>query len=98
MNLEPEDQLSREQEARVARLTAQELARIDAALISHARPQSRKLAMIVALAMADCGAHITNVADAFYSRRVARLVSEGKLLALGDVRRMRYCEVRLPDS
>jgi len=98
MNVEQEDQLSAEQEARAAMLTAHELARIDAALISHARPQSRKLALIVSLAMTDCEAHITNVADVFYSRRVARLVSEGKLLAFGDLRRMRYCEVRLPVS
>jgi len=79
-------------------LTAQELDRIDASLLSHTRPQSRKLAMIVALAMADCDVHIPNVADAFYSKRAARLVSEGKLLASGDLRRMRYCEVRLPVS
>ena len=47
-------------------LTAHELSRMDAALISHVRPQSRKLALIVALAMTDCEAHITNVADAFF--------------------------------
>jgi hypothetical protein len=98
MNLEPEDQLSSEEEARAARLTAQELARIDASLMSHARPQWRKLAMIVALAMGDCGGQIKNVPDAFYSRRAAQLVSEGKLLASGDLRRMRYCEVKLPES
>lgn len=98
MTLEQEDQLSAKQEARAAMLTAQELDRIDASLLSHARPQSRKLAMIVALAMADCDVHIPNVADAFYSKRAARLVSEGKLLASGDLRGMRYCEVRLPVS
>ena len=98
MNWEPEDQLSSEQTARTASLTAQELARIDAALMSHARPQWRKLAMIVALAMGDCGEQITNIPAAFYSRRAAQLVSEGKLLAFGDLRRMRYCEIRLPES
>jgi hypothetical protein len=98
MNLEPEDQLSSDQEVRADSLTAQELSRIDAALMSHARPQWRKLAMIVALAMADCGGQITNVPDAFYSRRAAQLVSEGKLLASGDLRRMRYCEIKLPES
>jgi uncharacterized protein DUF3658 len=96
--MEPEDQLSGEQEARAASLTAQELARIDAALMSHADRQWRKLAMIVALAMGDFGGEIANVPDAFYSRRAALLVSEGKLLASGDLRRMRYCEVRLPVS
>ena len=68
MNLEHEDQISDEEEVRTAALTAQELALIDAALISHARPQWRKLAMIVGLAMADCDSQITDVPDAFYSR------------------------------
>lgn len=97
-NLEPEDLLSSEEESRTSRLSAEDLARIDASLLSHARPQSRKLAMIVALAMGDCGEDISNVPDAFYSRRAARLVSEGKLVASGDLQRMRYCEVRLPES
>lgn len=98
MNLEPENELSDEKEARASQLSAQEVARIDASLLSHARPQWRKLAMIVALAIDDCGGDINNVPDAFYARRAARLVSEGKLMAAGDLRRMRYCEVKLPES
>lgn len=97
-NLEPEDELSIEGESRATRLSPEDLARIDASLLSHARPQWRKLAMIVALAMGDCEEDISNVPDSFYSRRAARLVSEGKLVASGDLRRMRYCEVRLPES
>lgn len=98
INVEPDDELSSEEESRASRLSAEDLDRIDAALLSHAHPQWRKLAMIVALAMGDCGEDISNVPDAFYSRRAARLVSEGKLVASGDLRRMRYCEVRLPES
>jgi len=97
VNLEPEDQLSSEQEVRVASLTAEEVAWIDAALILHTRPQWRKLAMFVALAMADCRGQITDVPDVFYSKRTAQLVSEGKLLASGDLLRMRYCEIKLPE-
>jgi|HubBroStandDraft_5_1064220.scaffolds.fasta_scaffold40851_2 hypothetical protein len=51
--------------------------------------------MIAGLAMADCESQITDVPDAPYSRS-AHLVSEGKLLAAGDLRRMRYCEIRRP--
>jgi len=97
-NLEPEDALSSEDELRAARLSAKDLARIDASLLSHARPQWRKLAMIVSLAMDDCGEDISNIPDVFYSRRAAQLASEGKLVTFGDVRRMRHCEVRLPES
>jgi hypothetical protein len=98
MESETEDMLSSEEEARAALLTPQELDRIDASLTSHARPQWRKLAMIVSLAMADCDGDIENLSDAFYSRRVVQLVAEGKLLASGDLRRMRHCEVKLPES
>jgi hypothetical protein len=98
MESETEDMLSSEEEARAALLTPQELDRIDASLMSHARPQWRKLAMIVSLGMADCDGDIENLSDAFYSRRVVQLVAEGKLLASRDLRRMRHCEVKLSES
>ena len=96
MNLEPEDHLTDEQEARVSRLTPQEVSQIDAALMSHAVPQWRKVAMIVGLAMQESKNQPGDVPDVFYSRRVAHLVSDGKLVAFGDLRRMRYSEVKLP--
>ncbi len=49
--MEQEDLLSAEQQSLAATLTTPELDGMDAALLSHARPQPRKLAMIVALAM-----------------------------------------------
>jgi hypothetical protein len=97
-DVEPEDRISSDEDARGALLTPQQLARIDASLISQARAEWRKVAMVVALAMADCQEEIKDVSDAFYARRVAKLVSDGELLASGDLRKMRYCEVKLPES
>ncbi|HEX4049475.1 MAG TPA: DUF3658 domain-containing protein [Steroidobacteraceae bacterium] len=94
--LEVDDELSSEAEARAALLTPKEIAQIDAALMSHTGNQWRKLAMVVALAMADCEEAIEGVSDAFYSRRAAKLVSDGYLVANGDLRRIRYCEVKRP--
>lgn len=93
---EMEDGLSSDQEARAALLTLQELDRIDNSLLSHVRQEWRKLATIVGLAMAECDGEIRNVSDAFYSRRVGRLVAQGRLLAFGDLKRMQRCEIRLP--
>jgi hypothetical protein len=96
--LDVDDDLSPEEEARAAMLTNAEIARIDAALISNACTEWRKLAMVVALAMSDCEAEIPGLSDVFYSRRAAHLVSNGSLTVEGSLRKMRYCQVKLPDS
>ncbi len=93
-----DDYISPEQEARADLLTKAEIARIDAALISNARTEWRKLAMVVALTMSDCEAEIPGLSDVFYARRAAHLVSNGSLIVEGSLRRMRYCEVKLPSS
>ena len=36
------------------------------------------------------------VPDAYYSRRIIKLVNDGLLDAQGDLREMRFSEVRLP--
>lgn len=96
MILEPEDEIPNEGKARIEQLTEREIALIDAALIGHVGLQSRKVALVISLAMEDCRAALAGVPDAYYSRRVAHLVSEGKLIAFGDLRHMRYSEICLP--
>jgi hypothetical protein len=39
---------------------------------------------------------VNGIPDVFYSKRVAILVQEGKLLSQGDLNCMRYSEVKLP--
>ena len=93
-----DEDLTAEQAERLDKLSAEELGRIDSALMSHAKTQPRKVAMVVGLAMIDLGKQIKNVPDVFYAKRVAHLVALGKLQAIGDLRRMGHSEVCLPGS
>jgi hypothetical protein len=84
------------QSERISQLTAQEISAIDAALLSAARTRFRKVAMVVGTAMIELEVSIPRVPDLFYSERVRCLVEAGALESAGDLRRMRFSEVRLP--
>jgi hypothetical protein len=76
---------------------AEELvARIDAALLAHTTQEFHKVAKIVYLAMKSIPDAPENVTDCFYARRVVHLVQSGQMESQGDLRRMRFSEVRLP--
>lgn len=93
--LDLDSDLSPDEERSAAMLTPVQLAEIDAALLQACSPRSRKLAMIVATAMHNLPQRIDGLPDVFYARRVSAMVASGKLEAIGDLRRMRYSEVRL---
>ena len=88
--------LTPEQNERVALLSKEELETIDATLLANARPQWRKVAMLVGIAMEQLEDRIVGIPDIFYSGRVGVLVDSGLLESQGDPQRMRHCEVRLP--
>ena len=90
--------LTLDQQAIADALTPSQLADIDTALLRAAQLRWRKLAMVVATAMYDLPERIDGLPDVFYARRAALLVDAGTLEARGDLRRMRYSEVRLPES
>jgi hypothetical protein len=89
--------MSPEQAAIAAALRPEDVAKIDSALLSHARRQSRKVSMIVALTMADSSIAVPGLPDVFYAERVGTLVAAGKLIAIGNLSHMRYSEVRLSE-
>jgi hypothetical protein len=97
-DLDPDPALTEEQAALAAALSAERLAEIDAALLRAASHRWRKLSRVVATAMYDLPVRIDGVPDVFYAQRVEVLVQAGRLEAFGDLRRMRYSEVRLPQS
>jgi hypothetical protein len=70
----PDSPLLPEQLRRVEKLTAEELQKIDDAIMSHAKPQWRKVAMLVGAALVDNRDTIKNVSDTFYAQRLRRLV------------------------
>ncbi|MNQ85492.1 hypothetical protein D3C85_1006580 [compost metagenome] len=87
-------ELSPAEREQVARLPESDLALIDAALLSQVTGQWRKVARVVGMAMLSMPDHTENVPDAFFARRVALLVESGRLESQGDLRRMRFSEVR----
>jgi len=94
----PDGPMTPEEIALVASLEPATIARIDAALMSHALPYDRKVAMIVAKAMGDVAAIAPNVPDLFFAERIKALVASGQLVARGDLNYMRFSEVKLRDS
>ena len=94
--LAPDQPLNAEQARVAASLSADFIARIDAELLSHARRSSRKVAMLVMLAMGNEDLRVPGLPDLYYGQRVRALVEKGALIAEGNLDFMRYSEVRLP--
>ena len=91
-DLGPDGELSLAEEKRIAKLSKDELAAIDAAIVRATVGSYRKLAMVVGLVLEDVSD--LSVPDIFISKRVRLFVESGEIEARGDLRRMRYCEIR----
>jgi hypothetical protein len=93
---EPEDaELTSKELSRVSQLRPEEIEAIDNALLASASGNWRKVAFIVGTAMHRLAGSFAGVPDVFYSQRVGTLVARRALLAQGNLRRMRFSEVRL---
>jgi Protein of unknown function len=90
-----DSQLSPADIKRVAMLTPTELALIDTALLSQTSTEWRKVARVVGTVMLFMSNRPRGVPDVFFANRVALLVESGRLESQGDLRRMRFSEVRL---
>jgi hypothetical protein len=83
--------------AHVGALATSELEAIDQALLAETTTQFRKVAFVVARVIcSQLGEQLPEIPDVFYAQRVIRLVKLGQLEAQGNLRRMRYSEVRRP--
>lgn len=80
----------------IAAVAAADIAMIDAALLAHVGANWRKVAMVVAQAMTDVRGMFPEVPGVYYAQRVASLVERGLVEAVGNLRRMRFSEVRRP--
>jgi hypothetical protein len=93
----PDRDLTEEEKKLVAKLSENEIQEIDQALFSFAdNKYNRKVSRIVGSVMSSLPNRVNGIPDVFYSQRVARLVQQGLLVAEGNLRYMRYSEVRLP--
>ena len=87
--------LNKEQQELVSRLSSSQLECIDAALLSNCSNQWRKVARVVGSTMTESTNKVEGVPDVFYAQRVVGLVEQGALLSQGNLKRMRFSEVKL---
>ncbi|MEK7854836.1 MAG: DUF3658 domain-containing protein, partial [Acidobacteriota bacterium] len=92
---EPEWPPTEEERAQIDELTAEEIEKIDEALLANASTQWRKVARVVGTAMMANSGIVPPIPDIFYAERVRELVAAGKLESQGNLEFMGYSEVRL---
>lgn len=93
----PFDAEPTESEAKlIGELTAEQVATVDATLLSQAHREWRKVALVVGRTMLQLREDLPRLPDVYYVSRVAELVAHGQLEARGDLRQMRFSEVRIP--
>ncbi len=94
---EPDGPLTDEEQKRVDQLSAEEIQKIDDALMAEASTQFRKVARVVGFSMMNLENRFKGIPDSFYASRARKLVEEGRLVAQGNLEFMRFSEVKLPD-
>ena len=87
--------LTPDQEKLIATLSADDLKVIDAALMKNITGQWRKMARVIGTTMLDLEGKYYGLPDLFYGERVRALKEENLFESQGDLRKMRYSEVRL---
>jgi len=94
----PTPPLSAEELAAFERLTPEEVAAIDDAILSCALPHWRKVAMVVVRAHEKLAKRFPQFSHVVYAERVRALAEEGRLESQGNLSYMRFSEVRLPNE
>ena len=89
-----DDDLDDEDRAAIAALSVAEVAVIDRAILSVLTSQWQKTALVVGHAMYAFPDRFDDIPDVFYGQRLLQLASDGLLSAQGNLRRMRFSEVR----
>ena len=87
--------LTAEQSELVSKLSEAELSNIDGTLLSNISTQWRKVARVVGTTMSEQENRITGIPDVFYAQRVSHLAQKGLIESQGNLKAMRYCEVRI---
>jgi hypothetical protein len=92
----PNSRLSPDEASAFARLTTNQIASIDDAILSCAAPHWQKVARVVILVEDKLVAKYPQFSYAFYAERIRLLAEQGRLESQGDLSFMRFSEVRLP--
>lgn len=94
---QPDRSLTPEEEAQARLLTAADLKRIDECLLSNTSHQWRKVARVIGQTMLALSHEFPGMPDVFYAVRIKHLAESGAIETAGNLDRMRYSEIRLPD-
>ncbi|WP_242102013.1 DUF3658 domain-containing protein [Lysobacter sp. M2-1] len=82
----------------IATLSQGDIQAIDLALVTNSVAQWRKVAYVVGMAMEAYPDRFHDIPDIYYAERVKVLVSQGMLESQGNLSRMRFSEIRLPNQ
>lgn len=93
----PDPGMTKVEKAFVDKLSQEDVEIIDKTLLSNATNEWRKVAMIVAITMMNLPNRVQGIPDIFYAQRVRKLVEGGRLESQGNLKNMRFSEVRLPN-
>jgi hypothetical protein len=94
-DLDLDQPMTSEQREAANQLSSEELKEIDSVLLSEASDRYLKVARIVGRTFFEFRKKHPILPDVFYSERIQELVKKGKLESRGELRRMRYSEVKL---
>jgi hypothetical protein len=92
----PNPPLSRKEATAFAKLSERDKAAIDAGILSCVLPHWQKVAMVVGLAENKLTAQFPQFSYILYAKRIHLLAKQGQIESQGNLRYMRFSEVRLP--
>jgi Protein of unknown function len=78
-------------------MSAMSHANVDGLILTFAKVQWRKVAMIISKVLDECGRLGITIDEHGVAERVCALVDDGQLEAQGNLSQWRHSEVRLPD-
>ncbi len=90
--------LTTEQEKLVAKLSEADLEIIDKVLLQNACDFWRKVSRVVGASIREFDGNFQGVPDVFFAQRIRQLAKEGLLESQGNLKKMRYSEIRLPQE
>jgi hypothetical protein len=92
----PYPDMTPEQTIKMAQLTNIDLSEIDKLILSNSSIHWQKQAMVITKTMNELDCRHPDIPDIFYAERINKLVKEGYLESQGNLKYMRFSEVRLP--
>jgi len=93
----PNDPLTVEELAAVARLRAADYEIIDAAILGQSDKRWLKVARVVLHSERELIGRFPDISYLFYAERLKHLVQAGLLESQGNLNHMRFSEVRIPE-